>query len=251
MGLILGILAGVLFLFCAGGGVAGYFIYQSVNTSAEKIASNNNLKQIGLAAHNYHDIHGGLPTNSYSATGQPLLSWRVHILPYVEQSNLYMQFNLNEPWDGPTNKRLLASMPSIYATPEQRKAKTSVSTTFYRGFSNPGAVFARKNANQQFGFDNINELPPTPKGISFGRMTDGLSNTILVIEAGEPVEWTKPDDLDASLGKPFPKLGGIRPKDSVICVGLCDGSVRMMKRTTSETTWRAMISTSGGEAIFE
>src|SRR5262249_48169723 len=62
-------------------------------------AATNTPKQIGLPTHNYHDVNGHCPGNSYDKDGKPLLSWRVHILPYIEQAALYNQFKLDEPWD--------------------------------------------------------------------------------------------------------------------------------------------------------
>ena len=83
--------------------------------------SMNNLKQIALALHNYHAAMGSFPaTASMSKDGKPLLSWRVHILPYLEQDNLFKQFKLDEPWDSEHNKALIAKMPDIYRSPAQK-----------------------------------------------------------------------------------------------------------------------------------
>ncbi|MBN9523059.1 DUF1559 domain-containing protein [bacterium] len=67
-------------------------------------AAENNLKQIGLALHNYESAYQYLPGNSYDKDGKALLSWRVHILPFLEQTALHQRFKLDEPWDGPNNK---------------------------------------------------------------------------------------------------------------------------------------------------
>ena len=106
---ILGIVGGVLLLCCGGGGFGFYYLTLDAR-EAQK--SSNNLKEIGLAFHNYHDVNGSLPNNSYTPDGKPLLSWRVHILPFVGESALYQQFNLNEPWDSPTTP-LDARMPRV------------------------------------------------------------------------------------------------------------------------------------------
>lgn len=108
--------------------------------AAYRMRSTNNLKQIGLGIHNYLDTNGELPSNSCGPDGKPLLSWRVHILPYIEQDNLYRQFRLDEPWDSPNNVRLLNRIPMTY---DDRLGKAPPGMTFYRGFSSPGAVFDR------------------------------------------------------------------------------------------------------------
>jgi hypothetical protein len=76
----------------------------------------NNLKAIGLALYNYADAHGGTLPPAYvaDAHGRPLYSWRVLILPYIEQRPLYDRFHLDEPWDSPNNRTLIASMPFTY-----------------------------------------------------------------------------------------------------------------------------------------
>ncbi len=108
--------------------------------SADDIRSRNNLKQIALAMINFSDANGFMPPPAICGKdGKPLLSWRVAILPYIEQGNLYNQFKLDEPWDSPNNKPLLARMPKIYA-PIRGKTKQPYST-FYQVFVGPGAPF--------------------------------------------------------------------------------------------------------------
>ena len=263
LGLILGILGGVFVVCCGGGGFAGYYFFDTfVGEKKEERDSANNLKQIGIALHHYHDVNGGLPVNTVGPNGQPLLSWRVHLLPYVDEQGLYSQFKLDEPWDGPNNRRLLDRMPRVYATPAERKGSAPMGNkTYYRGFSNPGAVFAPR-AGQPFpgppgGFGGPPGMGgpggpafrPNAVGLGLGNIMDGTSNTIAVVEAGDPVEWSKPDDLDASPGKAFPKLGGVRPKGDKFLILLLDGSYRLVRRTTSESTLRAAVSAQGGEVV--
>src|SRR5262249_30142494 len=86
-----------------------------VQGAASRTRSANNLKQIGLAMHNYHDVNGAFPPAAVcDKTGKPMLSWRVLILPYIEQDALYKEFKLDEPWDSEHNKKLLAKMPKVY-----------------------------------------------------------------------------------------------------------------------------------------
>jgi hypothetical protein len=188
--------------------------------------SQNNLKQIMLAMHNYHDAMGHFPNNT-QVDGKPGLSWRVHLLPYLEEDKLYKQFNLGEAWDSDTNKKLIAKLPKVYA-PVRVKTKDE-GMTFYRGFAGEGAVFDSGIKLKLFG------------------ITDGTSNTVAVVEAGEPCVWTKPDDLSFDAAKELPKLGGLFDGD--FHVGMCDGSVRKVKAKFDAATMKAMITRAGGEVF--
>jgi hypothetical protein len=199
--------------------------------------SANNLKQIALAFHNYHDTYGSFPAAAiYSKDGKPLLSWRVAILPYLEQDGLYRQFKLDEPWDSAHNKRLLERMPPVYAAPVAGSrppvaaGKNPAQTdTYYQGFVGESAVFEGKD------------------GVRITEITDGTSNTLLMVEAGEPVPWTKPEDLPFDPKKPLPKLGGVFPE--IFYAAFCDGSVRGLKKKMDERTLRALITRNGGEVV--
>jgi RNA polymerase sigma factor (sigma-70 family) len=195
---------------------------------ADRAQSMDNLKQLGLALHNYLSTDGTFPPAAvYSRDGRPLLSWRVLLLPYLDQNNLFKQFKLDEPWDGPTNKTLLEKMPEIYAIPRD-KAKTSHATA-YQVFTGAGTIF------------------PSPKASRIADITDGTSNTILIVEAAEPVPWTKPADLPYDPNKPLPKLGGVTKQG--FSTAFADGSARFFKHTIKEATLRALITSNGGETI--
>src|SRR4051794_32667612 len=91
--------------------------------------------------HNYSSAHGSLPPPAvYGKDGRPLLSWRVAILPFIEQDDLYKQFRLDEPWDSPHNRRLLPKMPKLYA-PFDGSRTTQPHTTFYQVFVGKGTAF--------------------------------------------------------------------------------------------------------------
>src|SRR5262249_21736661 len=151
--------------------------------------SANNLTQIGIALHTYHDTHEAFPTAaSYGKDGKPLLSWRGAILPYIEQVNLYQQVKLDQPWGTEHNRALVQYMPDIYA-PVGLKTRAPY-TTFYQSFVGPGAFFEGKT------------------GLKITSITDGTSNTLMVVEGEEPVPWTKPDDLPFDPKKPLPRVGG-------------------------------------------
>jgi hypothetical protein len=173
-------------------------------TDSQLQQAQKNLKMIGLAIHNFHDVHNVMPNNGTDDNGKPTLSWRVHLLPYLEQDELYKQFNLDEPWDSKTNKKLVEQIPAVFAPVRMKPKQKGV--TFYRGFAGEGTTF---EPGQRLGF---------------AAFTDGLSNTIGVVEAGEPCVWTQPDDLPFDPKKDLPKLGG--EFDGVFHTLLMDGSVQ-------------------------
>jgi RNA polymerase sigma factor (sigma-70 family) len=185
-----------------------------------------NLKHIGLAM--LDAGRGGLPAAAIrGADGTPLLSWRVAILPHIGQGDLFRQFRLDEPWDGPHNKVLISRMPDVYATGgEGRGAEGS---TYYRVFVGPGAAFEGE------------------RGIATSEVRDGLGKTIMVVEAGEPVPWTKPEGLPYSPGKPLPPLGGLSP-DGFHAL-FCNGEVRFVKKGVDPKKLRSVITRSGGEPV--
>jgi uncharacterized protein (TIGR03067 family) len=202
---------------------------EAVQQGALKTASATNLKIIGLAMHNYADANRGTfpPAAICAKDGKPLLSWRVAILPYLDQNNLLKEFKLDEPWDSEHNKKLLDKMPKVYAPPGVDTKEPNM--TFYRVFAGPGTVFDGK------------------MGKRIVAVTDGLSNTILVVEAGEAVPWTKPDPLPYAAGKPLPKLGGLFKEGFTVLMG--DGSTRFLRRNADPQILRAAITCAGGEVV--
>jgi hypothetical protein len=206
---------------------------QKVREAAARTRVANNLKQIGLAMHNYHAVYGALPPHAiYSKDGKtPLLSWRVAILPYIEQDNLYKQFHLDEPWDSEHNKKLIDQMPKTYELPtDSGPPRGGPGQTYYQVLVGGGALF-----------------DAGPKGPRLADVTDGLSNTLMVVEGADPVTWTKPDDLTYDPNKPPPKLGLHYPGGFIVLIG--DGSVRTLPPTVDEKTLRALITRAGGERI--
>ena len=144
---------------------------QAAREAARRSKCVNNLKQIALAMHNYNDTNGVLPpAATLDPNGKPLLSWRVVLLPYFKQDSLYQQFKLDEPWDSPNNKPLLARMPKVFECPSW--PQTGSETTTYQVLVGLGTLFEK------------------PEGTSFKEVTDGTSNTLMVVEtkAADPLE---------------------------------------------------------------
>jgi prepilin-type processing-associated H-X9-DG protein len=198
-----------------------------LQAASENTRSQNNLKQIGLAMHNYHDANNHFPADVVNKAGKPLLSWRVLILPYIEQSELYKEFRLDEAWDSDHNKKLLAKMPKIFADPTGKTEDKTV--TFYQGIKGPDAFFE------------------DGKKITIVDITDGTSNTIMAAEAEKAVPWTKPVDLVYNQKGKLPAFGGFRP--GYFNALFADGSVRGISRKAKEAALRATITRNGGEVI--
>jgi RNA polymerase sigma factor (sigma-70 family) len=204
---------------------------EKLREGAAREQSANNLKQIGLAFHDFHDAHNVLPLHAiYDKDGKiPLLSWRVAILPHIGEQALYDEFKLDEAWDSPHNKKLIAKMPAIYASPVAVKgAKEGM--TYYQVFTGPDTPF-----------DGIKE-------ITFADIKDGTSNTLGVIEAKDPVIWTKPADLKLPKEKDkLPAVGGMFK--SGFNVLLFDGSVHFFRPNPPAAELRALVTPDGGEEV--
>jgi hypothetical protein len=211
----------------------------AVRESAGRLQSGNNIKQMTLGIISDSSAHKDflVAPASYDKDGKPLLSWRVAILPWVDQQNLYAQFRLDEPWDGPNNIRLVTQMPKIYAHPSDPNGAAR-GLTCYRVFTGPHTAFP-------------DPVPPFPRDHSTchypASFLDGTSNSILIVEAADTVPWTKPDELPYDPNKPLPKLGGWSRQG--YNVGLADGSVKFITPGVSEQTLRNAITIDDGMAL--
>jgi hypothetical protein len=212
------------------GGIAVEAV-EADDDGAERLraASGNNLKQIALAFHNCCDTYGKAPADITDKDGKPLLSWRVQLLPFIEEGNLYKQFKLNEPWDSPTNKALLDKMPAVFSSPRV-KVKERGHTT-YLGFAGPGALFE------------------SGKEVRFpASITDGTSNTIMVVESSTAYPWTRPIDLPFDPKAELPAFG--KAYGNVPLCAMCDASTRPLDlKKISATTLKAAITIAGGEVL--
>jgi hypothetical protein len=174
------------------------------------------------------DMKGRLPPAARrSRNGKPLLSWRVAILPYIEQDDLYKEVKLDEPWDSPHNIKLLPRMPKVYGRFDG-KPTSQPYTTYYQVFTGKHTAFE------------------DPQGESLAGFTDSTSNTFLIVEAAEAVPWTKPADLPYAPDRLLPKLGGIL-RDGRFRAAMADGSVRTLEAGVSEATLRALVTRNAGD----
>ncbi len=188
----------------------------------------NNLKQIGLALHNYEQaFHEFPPACTFDAKGRPLHSWRTVILPYLEQDALYRTIDLSKPWDDPANARALATPVPVYRCPD---LTSTDNTTAYLGVVAPGGCF----------------LAGEPRRLA--EITDDHGKTLMVIEAAQDqtVPWMSPRDAGESL------ILGTGPKSKLNHSGggnalFVDCRVAFLKATTPAATRRALISIAGGD----
>ena len=188
----------------------------------------NHLKAIALAMHNYNSTYNGFPAAAIcdKKTGKPLLSWRVAILQYIGEEALYKQFKMDEPWDSEHNLKLAKNMPNVYLHPKANKPGDN--KTHYRLFYGKGAAF---------------ELD---KSVKIQTFTDGTSNTVMVVEAEEPVVWTNPNDFGYDPTKALPKMLSI---DGKFSAAYCDGSVRTFKMPIDQEILKLLIQKNDGKPI--
>ena len=136
------------------------------------------LKQISIGFHNYHDTCGLLPSAYVTdEEGQPLYSWRISILPFVEQQNLHKVFRLDEAWNGEHNLTLFDQRPSIYTCPQQYRFEGQPGDCPYGMIVGPHTV------------------SDGPRAVKLAEITDGTSNTILVAETRKHIPWSSPTDI--------------------------------------------------------
>ena len=201
---------------------------QAAREAARRAQCVNNLKQIGLAMHNYHNTYGCLPpAYTVDKEGKPLLSWRVLLLPYLENAPLYGKFNLEEAWDSPQNFPLSNMMPKTYACPSD--PVMAANTTGYQVVVGKPTLF------------------PGGSCITFGNVADGTSNTLMVGEATNGVTWSAPQDVAFASGAGKMGLGSRHPGGFNTLFG--DGSVKFIKDTVSPSLFNAILTRAGGEVV--
>lgn len=231
---VVGVAALGVLLVC-GGLLAALLLpaIQNARMSARRLTCSNNLKQILLALHNYHDVWGSLPpAYTLDEKGNRMHSWRALILPYLD-ANLAAQYRYDEPWNGPNNSRLAKSCPAVFLCPEDTSAGPG--ETSYFVIVGPNTMF------------------PGAQSISFRQVTDGTANTLAVVEtSGQRINWLEPRDLDmASL--PLNSvdggvLGGIHSQGVNVALG--DGSVHFLPVDVSSDQLRGMSTRDGGEPVL-
>ncbi len=244
-----GLRSGCLFLILCG--LLGCCLMPCLETAREAARRSecyDNLRQIGLALHNYHSFYGSFPP-AYVADsdGRPMHSWRVLILPFLGERALYDQYDFSEPWDGYDNGKLLSGMPSTYACPSRPRGRkergyfTSYVAVVHPRTAWPGA---------------------TPRKMA--EIRDGTSNTILVVEASSrQIPWMEPRDpsltetLDMVSSTDFDVSGGHRFEEFFYVyddgrnVLTADGASHFLGRTLPRESWSNLLTIDDGAVLSD
>lgn len=227
---------------CALLGVVGVLValllpaVQAAREAANRMSCGNNLKQIGLAMHNYHDTYQALPAQAVlDENGRPMHSWRVAILPFIEQGPLFDRYNFDEPWDSPNNRVIGEQPMTIFQCPSSERTKDTNQTNYF-------VVYGDET---MFGPNRWTKFSDVP---------DGLSNTIMVVECDSMnVKWSEPVDI------PFDQMEfKINPPSGVgvssdhaggaqVLIG--DGSVRFISDSIDEQTFRYALIRNDGNNV--
>ncbi|MHC4400048.1 MAG: DUF1559 family PulG-like putative transporter [Planctomycetota bacterium] len=228
--------------------------------AAHLTRSKNNLKQIGIAIHNFHDTYKQFPPAVvYGPDGKPWHSWRVLLLPYLEQIVLYDRYRFNEPWDSPHNKQLLETVPPVFQDPIYGKAEGPY--THYAAIVGPGTAFPPEGHTvREFPSERAWAGRSAPSGgMRFALIRDGSSNTVLAgsVSPNRKIPWTKPEDV--AFGDSFPGIGregGFaapyqteNARGGVFLFG--DGTVKAIRQDVDGQLLRNLITIADGTPIGE
>lgn len=228
----------------------------SQNASRRNLSANN-LKQITLAFHNYDASKNAFPAPVLygGKSGKVPYSWRVAILPYLAQQELYNQYDFDEPWDGPSNRKLIDKMPAVYSYPGIDGSPLSQNKTAYFVFTGEGTALGPPGATAVRGAAMVGapggkdgqSVTAKPAAPMIMDITDGVSNTILLVESKRDVPWTKPEDIPFDANSPLRELQGFN--ENGFNAAFADGSVRFISKSIDQTVLKALITRAGGEAI--
>jgi len=206
--------------------------------AARRAQCSDNLRRIALAMRNYEANNNGSFPPAYlpDKLGNPMHSWRVLLLPYLEQQDLYDRYRFDEPWDSANNRKI-----------------TDLAIGFYQCPSQPVGNGSDTNYVMIVGPHTISKGEESRKIIE---ITDGLANTIMIVEVADSrIPWAEPYDLQ--FNQLSFKINGVKGKEissyhpQGANAAFCDGSVRLLKNGTNPQLVKAMATIDGGESVTE
>ena len=221
------VLASLLACFLVCSGLIAVFLMPTTVASAHRMQCINNLKQIGLALHNYHSEFGVLPpAYTVDANGNRLHSWRTLILPYMEQRALYQRIDLTKPWDDPANTFLLELNILTYQCPS---SKLGNGWTTYQVIDDPSSAF------------------PGSATVKFSDIVDGTSDSVCIVETDkqDAVHWAEPSDQSLLSYLSAVKAPHIFGRNAL----MVDGSVHFLKKEIDSNVSQGIVTINGGEVV--
>jgi hypothetical protein len=221
---------------CLGLGVWAIHAVREAQNAALKITCAGKMTQIALAMRNYSQKYGCFPPAYVTdKNGRPAHSWRVLLLPFLEEEKIYKAYRFDEPWDSPANRKVAEAVAKWFQCPAASHDKGDVTTDYM----------------MVVGEHTISD---GPHGRKAKEITDGLSDTIMLVEvADSQVPWNKPEDLQfATMNFRINStkrqcISGNHP--DVAVVAFCDGSARRLDEKTNPELIKAMLTIDGGETI--
>ncbi len=239
---IIASIVGLLIVIGLGGVLIRYATPAVTKLSAvrQRTQTIRNLEQIAAALNAYAADHGAYPAPVVrDASGMPMHSWRVAILPYLNESQLYVSYDFNQPWNSPSNSLIVGSMPSVYASPHI--SGFSSNQSHYQLVSGDTTLFPRTG-------------PLGPK-----KLLDEAAKTALVVEAfptpNSSAVWTEPVELDINAmsfvmgANPGVEIGGVT--EGGVGIATVDGEGHFLEETTTPEIIRAILTASGGEPLAD
>ena len=228
--------------------VIGILSIQPAKEGARRMQCSNNLKQIALGFHNYHDAYKCFPpAYTVDENGKPLHSWRVLILPFMDQRQLYEQIRLDEPWDSEYNRQFHDEYISAFYCPTANRRNNIVTDflpkmetsekCYYSAVIGPETIFSGSKAT------------------TLGDISDGTPNTILVVERLLPVCWMDPNNkigfytACSGVNRNFYGISSAHGKQGANIVA-ADGSSHFLSDTINPETLRALLTKSGEENVI-
>ncbi len=188
--------------------------------------SANNLRQIAISFHNYHDAHKKLPASVMVHESGKKYSWRIAILPYIGEKEMYDSYDFDQEWNSLHNREVTSRMPDFFRSDIDDKDSTNSSWFMLTG---------TEGISDGQGSMTLEELANA----------DGTSATILAVEAKRNVHWAKPEDIQVNPGGRFPKLGGFHKGGFNAAMG--DASVRFVNENADAKLLWGLFTASGNE----
>lgn len=188
-------------------------VLAKLQEQSEEMRVMNEVRQTALAMHNFESAYGRLPFKPGPSQSDEL-SWRVRVLPFLDQNNLFQQFDLSQPWDSEANRPFSETRLPVF-----------------------GIVGETNQTGLRWVQSDIERLAD---------LTDGTSNTIAFIHNAPPVPWAANQPLTHN--DAVRMFLALKPGETMI-VGMYDGSVRRLSADTPIETFEALLTPAGGEVV--